>query len=383
MGAQAYSIKPGDTLSAIAHRHLGRASLWPQIFAYNAVRRRGRPPGLKDPNKLRVGQRIFLPPRVSEHPPHLRNHLVYRHPAQVTRPAVSTNTQPATQANVLQNSVMTKSPAFPAMPKQSGGTHVNSFAFKYNLDLLPTIREETPEFEFEAKFTGQIYIWADKQIDILTLTKTGAELQAKSHADTALGQLVNSGKVTWDGKSNRVTYENLMTTNAVGAPPNMTAVGVVMDSSNPMPAIRVKFTSPRLAGRLPPTMLYLAEAIQITLDIRMKPKKPPGPDAVANGNFATIAPPVHNLTTAAPAQSRPSAVAVTATGSSRAWWDRPSILLPGAAILLLAVAASNVVTWGADAEVDPAAVGAADAMITRGLAARVAARGFAAPVLAH
>lgn len=372
MGVEVYTIKPGDTLSAIARRHFGRASLWPQIFAYNATRQRGRPALLKDPNKLRIGQRIFLPPRVSAHPPHLRNHLTFRHPAQVTRPSVAAATLPAAEQALAQHATLTKAPDFPWPQKKTAGTHVNSFAFKYNLDLLPTIRGETADFEYEAKYTGQIYIWEDKQIDILTLTKAGAELQAKTHTDTALGQLVNSGKVTWDGKSNRVTYENLMTTNAIGAPPNMTSVGFIIDSSNPIPALRVKFTSPRLAGRLRPSMLYLAEAIQITLDLRPKPRKPSGPDATPNGNFATIAPPVRSMAPAlaatAPAQSHPDIAVTTTTGLSKPWWDRPSILLPTAAVLVVATLASNVVTWGADAEVDPAAFSAAGSMAMRAFA---------------
>jgi hypothetical protein len=368
MGVEVYTIKPGDTLSAIARRHLGRASLWPQIFAYNAIRHRGRAPSLKDPNRLRIGQRIWLPPRISEYPPHLPNHRLYRHPAQVTRPAVNTVTQPATPMHTLHSQLSPRPQNSPRPSRTGGTTHVNSFAFKYNLELLPTIRGETAEFEFEAKFTGQIYIWQDKQIDLLTLTNGGAELAAKHQTDTALGQLVNSGKVTWDAKTNRVTYENLMTTNAVGAPSNLVAVGVVLDSSNPMPAIRAKFTSPKLAGRLPPTILYLAETLTVTLDLRVKPQRPTGPDGVANGNFATIAPPANSMATTARASGQSGSVVATAAGSSKPWWDRPSILLPGAAILVAATLASNVVTWGADSEVDPAAFSAASAMAARALA---------------
>jgi hypothetical protein len=374
MGVEVYTIKPGDSLSAIAQRHFGRASLWPQIFAYNATRRHGRVATLKDPNKLRVGTRIFLPPRISEYPPHLPNHLAFRHPAQVTRPAVNAATQAATETAVPRVPIPPR-PQTPSRPPAlslpSGDnhrTHLNSFAFKYNLDLLPPIVGESPEFEFEAKFTGQIYIWVDKQIDILNFTNTGFELAAKHQTDSALVQLVNSGKVTWNAQTNRVTYENLMTTNAVGAPPNLVAVGVAFDSGNPLPAIRAKFTSPKLAGRLPPTILYVAETVTITLDVRMKMNRPSGPDAVAARNFATVAPPANNFATTAPAQSQTGVQVATTDGSSKAWWDRPSVLLPGAAILVLATLASNVVTWGADAEVDPASFTAASAMAARAFA---------------
>ncbi|WP_284944981.1 LysM peptidoglycan-binding domain-containing protein [Acidisoma cladoniae] len=374
MGVEVYIIKPGDSLSAIAQRHFGRASLWPQIFAYNATRRHGRVATLKDPNKLRVGTRIFLPPRVSEHPPHLPNNVDFRHPAQVTRPTVNAATQAATETAAPRVPVPprpqtpSRPPTFPTLSGNKDRTHLNSFAFKYNLELLPPIVGESAEFEFEAKFTGQIYIWVDKQIDLLTFTNTGFELAAKHQTDNALVQLVNSGKVTWNAQTNRVTYENLMTTNAVGAPPNLVAVGVAFDSGNPMPAIRAKFTSPKLAGRLPPTILYVAETLTITLDIRMKMHKPPGPDAARARSFATVAPPANNFATIAPPQSQTGVQVATTGETSKAWWDNPTVLLSGAAILVLATLASNVVTWGADAEVDPASFSAASAMTARAFA---------------
>ena len=361
-----YTVKAGDTLSGIAQRHLGRASRWPQIYAYN-VKHRGRTgPALRDPDKLHIGQRILLPPKHAASPPHLPLHRAFAHPRQATKPLVQPAVKPATAPGAAPAAAPPSPRALP--PAAEGRTHINSFAYKYNLDLLPPIKGETADFEFESKFTGQIYIWADKQIDLLTYGNSGVELAAKHETDTALGKLVNSGKVTWDPKSNKVTYENLMTTNAAGAPPNFVGVGVVMDSTNPMPAVRVKFTSPKLAGRLPPTILYLAESLTITLDVRPKPRPPAGPDAVADRNFATIPAPARNFATIAPPQAQPGAVVATAAGSDKPWWDRPSILIPGAAILVLATLASNVVTWGADAEVDPASFSAAGAMMTRALA---------------
>lgn len=47
-----YTVKAGDTLSSIAARKLGRAGRWPEIAKLNKLR---------DPNHLRVGQRLRLP----------------------------------------------------------------------------------------------------------------------------------------------------------------------------------------------------------------------------------------------------------------------------------------------------------------------------------
>lgn len=49
-----YTIVKGDTLSAIAQKHYGKASLYPKIFEANRE-------VIKDPDKIFVGQKIRIP----------------------------------------------------------------------------------------------------------------------------------------------------------------------------------------------------------------------------------------------------------------------------------------------------------------------------------
>jgi nucleoid-associated protein YgaU len=49
-----YKDRSGDTLSSIAYRYLGSASLWPEVHAANRE-------AIKNPHFIRVGQRIALP----------------------------------------------------------------------------------------------------------------------------------------------------------------------------------------------------------------------------------------------------------------------------------------------------------------------------------
>jgi len=49
-----YTIVSGDTLSGIAQRYYGKASLYPQIFEANRE-------VIKDPDKIYVGQKIRIP----------------------------------------------------------------------------------------------------------------------------------------------------------------------------------------------------------------------------------------------------------------------------------------------------------------------------------
>lgn len=50
--AKTYTVKKGDTLWRIAEKHLGAGSKYPEIASLN---------GLKDPNKINVGQVLNLP----------------------------------------------------------------------------------------------------------------------------------------------------------------------------------------------------------------------------------------------------------------------------------------------------------------------------------
>lgn len=52
--ATVYEVKPGDTLSAIAQRFYGRASLYPKIFEANRDI-------LTNPDLIKVGQRLKIP----------------------------------------------------------------------------------------------------------------------------------------------------------------------------------------------------------------------------------------------------------------------------------------------------------------------------------
>lgn len=51
---QVYEVKPGDTLSGIAQKFYGKASLYPKIFEANKDI-------LTDPNFIKVGQKLKVP----------------------------------------------------------------------------------------------------------------------------------------------------------------------------------------------------------------------------------------------------------------------------------------------------------------------------------
>lgn len=60
--ATPYTVRPGDTLSAIAADQMGTPAAWPAIWQANQ-------PGLSDPDMIQVGQTLTVPPPGTPVPP--------------------------------------------------------------------------------------------------------------------------------------------------------------------------------------------------------------------------------------------------------------------------------------------------------------------------
>jgi LysM repeat protein len=111
-GPGSYTIRPGDTLSAIAARAYGSAADWPAIWWAN---RRQAP----DPDMITTGQRLALP---SSHqvPPWLARAALAASAA--ARPA------PATPAGAAPADPAAPAPAASPAPASSGGANWSAIA---------------------------------------------------------------------------------------------------------------------------------------------------------------------------------------------------------------------------------------------------------------
>jgi len=58
-GGQSYTVQPGDTLSKIAKQFYGNANAYMEIFNANKDQ-------LQDPDKIRAGQQLTIPPHASK-----------------------------------------------------------------------------------------------------------------------------------------------------------------------------------------------------------------------------------------------------------------------------------------------------------------------------
>ena len=356
MQAKTYRVKIGDSLSSIAKHELGREVFWPRIYAYNTSKALPASQRLTHADRLRVGQVILLPPSEPAQSGTIAAKLRtgQPHTLQATRPAVQATTKPV--SGQLPSS---PSPATPSSQPQSPPgpvadasetTHVNSFPFKYDLSLIPEQKLDGGTFEATLKFQGSLVVWVDKQIPLATMTNKGLEIAAKTETDSIVVKLLTQSKVSWDRSANKVSFEDLMTTQAKGFPPNAIAVGIAADSLNPVPAFRAKFTSEKLEGRVGQA-LYIAQNLTITVDLR--PKKDDD-DITRRPNAA---PAVHPGWLSSAVQS------VERHGNQIA----AGALVLGAGVLIGAAVASNFVTFGLDTPADvPAGLGAAAMLRTAG-----------------
>ncbi len=346
-----YRINSGDSLSAIALSQLGSAKRWPAIYAYNnraevvAVTKHR----IADPDKIVAGRFLLIPLPTGAHgqPSTAANR---KHPRQTTLPRVAPQTAPAAAATP---------PATPsAAPAPGGGTTVNSFPFKYKLDLIPKQTVEGPNYTATLTFDGALTIWLDKQIPLGTVTNKGLEASAKQETDAVFAKLVQSQKISWEPNSRKATYENMLTINAHGAPPSLQSIGFAVTTDNPIPAMRFKFTSPLLQGKLG-QHLYIAENFTVTVDLR-----PKGQDPDNTRQPEPVRVPVY-----APAP------APEGFWQRSGHWIADHKVAIGVGAVVTAVVVSNFFTAGADAEVDP--------LVATWAARTLAASRMAAPVLAH
>lgn len=122
-----------------------------------------------------------------------------------------------------------------------------------------------------------------------------------------------------------------MTTKAKGFPENTLAVGLVVDSLNPIPAFRAKFTAPKLEGRLGQT-IFLTENLVVTLDLRPKDDDD---DITRRPNLV-------------PARQPSWASNAMQTVRRHSGEIAAGALILGAGLLVGAAVASNFVTFGTD-----------------------------------
>jgi len=132
-----------------------------------------------------------------------------------------------------------------------------------------------PGMVLDVKMTGDILLMSRKKVPATYVTqRRELELQAVHQANEAFRFLLSDTKLIYDEKDHKLTYSSMLVTRSSHPRSWATAVGVKVDSSNPLPKLRFEFRAPDpLEGSLP-QHTYRAMGVKIVIELTPTTKGP-------------------------------------------------------------------------------------------------------------
>lgn len=119
--------------------------------------------------------------------------------------------------------------------------------------------------------TGDILLMTKKAYPAVYATqRREIEAQVVTQANNALASLVNDTRLIYDGSQNTLTYRAMLVSQSKTPHTPSTAVGLQIDSNNPIPKLRFEFRFPKLEGALP-VFNYTALDVKIVFELTPKP----------------------------------------------------------------------------------------------------------------
>ncbi|HET6421148.1 MAG TPA: LysM domain-containing protein [Geobacteraceae bacterium] len=254
MSNQRYVVKNGDTLWNLADKFLGAPTEWPRLYAFNnepeVVRITGR--RIEDPDLIFAGQTLLLPilPGLSR-----------------PKPAPSSGLRSLKQ---------------PAKLKDKVQTTLVPFMVKYNLDDLLPIVYEGPAFKATIRLSGDLVVSLANKVPLFYVTNKCLEWSYKAQTDELVSQLISEPDLSWDRKTNKISYGcNFVTKSTTPNAPH-SSIGIVVASDKPVPVLKAEICYPTLKGMINGSS-YLAMNSKAVIEIEPRVKtdlQKPVPDPI-------------------------------------------------------------------------------------------------------
>jgi hypothetical protein len=124
------------------------------------------------------------------------------------------------------------------------------FTIKYKLDDLPLIKYDGPGFKATIKLSGDVVITLGHMVPLTYVTIRGLELNYKGQTDDAFNRLISNQNVSWDKKTNNISYSCTMTAKSSQANTPCSSIGVAIASNKPVPVLRADIIFPTLTGHI-------------------------------------------------------------------------------------------------------------------------------------
>lgn len=257
-----YMVEPGDCLWGIAQEKFGDGSHWVRIWRYNNRREvvglTGK--GIPNPDLITPGQ-VLLIPRLP-----MESRLVMAKGSRPQVKPVSSQGKEARAGGSLASSSVKGSLSAPLLTAKS------PISIKYNLGDMKFPPIVQPGMIMEIKMSGSIVVMSKKKYPAAYLTnRRELEVQAVQQANQAFASLSSDTRLIYDEGMKKLTYRSMLVTKSHQANSWASAVGVQMDSSNPLPKLRFEFRAPSLLSGTLPQHTYQALGVTIVIEVTPKP----------------------------------------------------------------------------------------------------------------
>ena len=314
-----YIIKKGDTLWDLAGKYLNDPTRWPEIWHFNNqqysspdIKSKLKPSRYIDnPDLIFVGQQILIP--------------------------------------VGDNRRQTIKPS----PSETGNTpakdRVRLIPYKYELEKKVFETYLAGGFKATVTIKGAITIQSEKSIEWVEFNKEGFEFKVAREYETPLNKLVSEYQLGINEKTKQIDFSCGVTINSKVPYATTYQSKVSINPLSGLPKYTTTISYPEVKGKLN-EYFYTATGFSVTIEIEKQ------------GDIARRIPVPVPVTQPAPART-PS----RNRGSD--WAYAAGILLfVGAAVVVVATVAEDIVTAGAGVADDPASFAVAATMTERGLA---------------
>jgi hypothetical protein len=314
-----YIVKRGDTLWDLAGRYLNDSTRWPEIWHFNNnqysspdIRAKFKPSRYIDnPDLIFVGQKILIP--------------------------------------VGENRRQTIKPK----PNEKGNSPAKNKArlIPYKYELERKLFESFLPGGFKATITikGAITIQSEKIVDWVEFNREGFDVKVAREYQTPLNKLVSEYQLGINEKTKQIDFSCGVTTNSKAPYATKFQSKVSINPLTGMPKYTTTITYPEIKGKLN-EYFYTATGYSVSIEIEKQ------------GNIARRVP--------VPVPVRqPVAVKAPPRNQSPDWvYATGMLLLVGAAVVVVATVAEDIITMGAGTADDPASFALAATMTSRGLA---------------
>lgn len=314
-----YIVKKGDTLWDLAKRYLNDPTRWPEIWHFNNqqfnspdIQVKLRPSRLiRNPDLIFVGQKLLIPTGDNRR--------------QSTKPA------PTEKGNT------------PAKSK------VRLIPYKYELEKKLFESFLPGGFKATVAIKGAITIQSEKSIDWAEFNREGFDIKVAREYETPLNKLVSEYQLGINEKTKQIDFSCGVTINSKTPYATKYQSKVSINPLTGMPKYTTTISYPEIKGKLN-QYLYTATGYSVSIEIEKQ------------ANIARRVPvPIPVL--------QPSLVKAPPKSQGPDWvYATGVLLLIGAASVVIATVAEDIITAGAGIADDPASFALAATMTTRGLA---------------